>query len=142
MFAALLPMLGTLLEKIIPDPKAAAEAKLKMLEMAQNGELAFLDAAKAEAAGQVAINVEEAKSESFFKSGWRPFVGWVCAVSVAYPLARAVLPWLVQSVGLLFGHDFGVAAMPAMDTTETLQLLLGMLGLGSLRTFEKLKGVN
>lgn len=135
MWPALIPLLGTFLEKIIPDPKAAAEAKLKMLEMAQSGELAFLEAAKQEAAGQVSINVEEAKSESLFKSGWRPAVGWICAFSVAYPICRAVLPWVITVFG---GHP---PVLPPLDTAETGQLLLGMLGLGTMRTMEKLKGV-
>lgn len=135
MLALLLPSLMTLIEKVLPDPKAAAEAKLKMMEMAQSGELAFLDAAKQEAAGQVATNVEEAKSESLFKSGWRPAVGWICAFSVAYPICRALLPWLITVFG---GHP---PVLPPLDMTETGQLLLGMLGLGTMRTMEKLKGV-
>src|SRR5690606_18165528 len=81
---ALIPIIGTVLDKIIPDPQAASEAKLKALEMAQRGELAFLDADVKLALGQMEINKAEAMSGDRFRGGWRPAVGWCCVFGLGY----------------------------------------------------------
>lgn len=133
-FAALLPTIGTILEKIIPDPQAAAEAKLKALELAQKGELATLDADVRLALGQMEINKAEASTDTF-RGGWRPMCGWVCAAGLAYTFVlRPVLPWAAG----LFGAT--VPPMPAIDTDTLMVLLTGMLGLGGLRSFERIRG--
>jgi hypothetical protein len=85
--------------------------------------------------GQMEINKEEAKSDSIFVSGWRPFIGWVCGAACAWnwiglPVAKTVL--------VFAGYKLDVS--PA-DLTEMLPVLMGMLGLGALRTAEKFKGV-
>lgn len=131
-----LPIIGTLLDKLIPDPKAAADAKLKALEMAQRGELAQLDAEVKLALGQMEVNKAEAQSTSAFASSWRPIVGYVCAAGLLYTfLLQPILPWLA----LLFGKQ--MPAMPSLDTDALMTLLLGMLGLGGLRSYERVKGV-
>ncbi len=85
--------------------------------------------------GQLDANKVEAASPSVFVSGWRPFVGWVCGVGCAWNWIG--LP--VAKVGLaLSGHPLEVS--PA-DLSEMMPLLLGMLGMGGLRTVEKIKGV-
>lgn len=135
MINLLLPILGTVLEKVLPDPKAAADAKLKMLEMAQAGQLAALDAEVKLAVGQIEVNKAEASNPSMFVSGWRPAVGWVCALALAYQ-------YLLRPLGTFVAGSMGwpVAEMPALD--ESLWgLLFGMLGLGGLRSMEKIKGV-
>ncbi|MES2346301.1 MAG: 3TM-type holin, partial [Pseudomonadota bacterium] len=76
MLAALLPLLGTLIDKFFPDPTAAAAAKVQVMEMAQRGELAQLDADVKLATGQLDVNKTEAASSSLFVAGWRPFIGW------------------------------------------------------------------
>ena len=92
--AAFLPIIGTLLDKFLPDPAMAAEAKLKAMEMAQRGELAVLDADMRLALGQMDINKEEAKSDGMFKGGWRPATGWTCVAGLIYQfLAAPLLPW-------------------------------------------------
>lgn len=85
--------------------------------------------------GQLDINKEEAKSPSLFVSGWRPAIGWICGLActwnwVGLPIAKMGL--------MLYGKD--IALSPA-DITEMMPILLGMLGLGSLRTYEKVQGV-
>ncbi len=133
-FAALIPVLGTLLDKFIPDPQQAAEAKLKALEMAQRGELASLDADVKLALGQLQVNQAEASTDAF-RGGWRPACGWVCAFGLAYTfLLRPLLPWFAA----LFGAQ--VPPLPDIDTDTLIVLLTGMLGLGGLRTFERVKG--
>jgi len=137
MFATLLTsIIPGLIDKIFPDPKVAADAKLRMLELQQSGELAQLKAETDLALGQLAINAEEAKSASVFVSGWRPMVGWCGAIALAYaaiiePVARFVAQ-------VWFGYT---GAFPVIDTTLTMQILFGILGLGAYRSFEKSKGV-
>lgn len=112
---------GTVINKIWPD-KSAAEA-------------AQLAAAVAIVQGQLDINKAEAGSSSPFTSGWRPAIGWVCAAALACQyIARPLLAW----VGIVIGHPF--PDLPGIDD-NLWQLMLGMLGLGGLRSFEKVKGV-
>lgn len=136
MWAALIPAVTTILDKIIPDPAAAAEAKLKALEMAQKGELAALDAELRIALGQLEVNKVEAGTD-MFRGGWRPAVGWACVAGLVYQfLLQPILPWFVS----LFGA--AVPPLPAIDNETLLVLLTGMLGLGGLRTLEKVRGRN
>lgn len=98
-------------------------------------EVAELTAAVTVVQGQLAINQKEAEHPSVFVSGWRPFIGWVCGGGCAWnwiglPIARAVCAYV--------GHPLELA--PA-DLSEMMPLLLGMLGLGALRTAEKINGV-
>ena len=133
MWPALIPIVGTLIEKFIPDPKQAADAKLKMLEMAQKGELAVLDADMKLALGQMEINKEEAKTD-MFRGGWRPATGWACVAGLVYQfLAQPLVPWFAAVLG------FTVPPLPPIDNETLMVLLTGMLGLGGLRTFEKVK---
>lgn len=85
--------------------------------------------------GQIDINKAEAANPNTFVSGWRPFIGWVCGAGCAWnwiglPVAKAALA--------IYGHPLAIS--PA-DLSEMMPLLLGMLGLGGLRTVEKVKGV-
>lgn len=132
---SLLPMLGNLLDRLFPDPKAAADAKLKVMEMAQRGDLAQLEADVKLAAGQLAVNQAEAASSSLFVSGWRPAVGWCCAAAFGFKFIGGPLLVLVAQY---FGHT---VTLPEFDYSEMSTILLGMLGLGGLRTVEKIKNV-
>lgn len=122
------------LDKIIPDPIERAEAKRKLLEMEQTQELAFLKAETDLAIEQIKVNLAEAQSSDPFTSRWRPGAGWVCVLGLAYQfLAQPLLAW---------GSSIGnYPAPPILDTGDLITLLFGMLGLGTLRTAEKVKGV-
>jgi hypothetical protein len=133
-WAAFIPIVGTLLEKFIPDPNQAAEAKLRMLELAQKGELEVLAAEVQLATGQMDINREEAKQGNF-RGGWRPSVGWVCVAGLFYQfLVQPIFPWVMAVAG------YSVPPLPAIDNETLMTLLIGMLGLGGFRTFERIKG--
>jgi len=119
---ALLDVGGKVIDRIWPDPVQAANAKFELFKLQQSGELAVM-------AGQMEINKEEAKSPSLFVSGWRPYIGWVCGTGLAYQFL--LYPVLVAFVP-------GVAQL---DMGTLLTLLFGMLGLGAMRTKEKLEGV-
>src|ERR1700752_1745489 len=135
MWPSLIPLLGNVLDKFFPAPAVAAEAKLKVMQLAQNGELAQLDADLKLATGQLDIDKAEASNTSIFVSGWRPFIGWTCGAAFAYKfvLAPAVAFGLAA-----YGHP---VTLPVLDFTEMSTVLLGMLGLGGMRSLEKIKGV-
>lgn len=122
-----------LIDKLIPDPQAKAKAQLELAQMQQNGDLAQLAAETDLMKGQQAINVEEAKSDKLFIAGWRPFIGWTCGVAFAYHFI--VAPLLVFFLSA-FGHTM---AIPSFDMSALNTVLMGMLGLGGLRTYEKIK---
>jgi len=135
-FLALIPVIGQLLDKIIPDPQKAAEAKLEMAKLAQRGEFHEFDANVELALAQIKVNEAEAASPSLFKGGWRPAAGWLCVIGgLGYPLVRNLLPWCLQVAGVT-----GVPPMPAMDTTEALAMLGSLLGLGTMRMAERKAG--
>jgi len=135
MIQAILPIIGKVMDLVFPNPEKAAEAKLKAAELAQKGELAFLDADVKLAMGQIGINTEEAKSTNWFVAGWRPFVGWVGAAGLAY---AAVIEPFARFAATMAGYH---GAFPELDTTITMQLLFGLLGLGGFRSWEKKVGV-
>ena len=84
--------------------------------------------------GQININQTEAANPSIFVSGWRPFIGWVCGVACAWN-------WIGIKIALFVASLFGYAInLQSADVSEMMPVLLGMLGLGGLRTVEKLKG--
>ena len=120
---ALVGLGGKLIDKLIPDPAARDAAKLDLLKLQQSGELAAMLA-------QTEINKVEAASGSVFVAGWRPAIGWVCAMAMGYQYL--LRPFLVAYHPAL--------AFPGLDD-NLWQLLAGMLGLGGLRTFEKVNGV-
>ena len=135
MIGAILPVVGTLIDKLFPDKQAADEAKIKMMELAQKGELAQLDAQMQLAMGQIETNKIEAASTDPFRAGWRPMAGWACSLGLFYEfLLRPILPWLVGLTGA------EVAPMPNVDIDQLMILLGGLLGLGGLRSFERVKG--
>jgi len=126
--SAALDLGTTLINKIFPDPSQASEAKLKLLELQQNGELAIMTA-------QTDINKQEAVNTSVFVSGWRPAIGWVCALALAYQ-------YLVRPLGGTIASVLGITIPPLPGLDDNLwQLMMGMLGMGGLRTFEKVQGV-
>lgn len=85
---------------------------------------------------QIGVNLEEAKSSDPFTSRWRPFIGWACGVAFAYmALVEPVLRFVAV---VAFGY---AGEFPAIDTMLTLQVLGGLLGLGAMRSVEKVKGV-
>lgn len=130
----LMSLLPSVLDKVLPDKTKADEAKLKLLELAQAGELAVLDADLKLALGQMEINKEEAKTD-VFRGGWRPAAGWVCVMGLGYQfILMPLLPWFFNAMG---AH---LPPLPPIDNDTLMTLLGGLLGLGGLRTFERVRG--
>ncbi len=130
---ALLPLIDKILGAVLPDPAAQADARLRLLQLEANGQLAALAAETELARGQQEINKVEAASSSLWVAGWRPFIGWICGFALAFKYIGG--PG-VQMVSRLYGHD---VALPEIDAGELWPLLAAMLGVG-LPSLAKLKG--
>tara|TARA_R110002020_G_scaffold278798_1_gene494187 strand:- start:580 stop:987 length:408 start_codon:yes stop_codon:yes gene_type:complete len=126
---SLLPVVGDVLDRFFPNKeekeRAEREIAAKLTE-----HLAKIDLA------QLEVNKAEAASRNIFVAGWRPFVGWTCGMALAYT-------YVVQPI-LVFGlaHYGYWVDLPPLDMSTMMPVLLGMLGLGGLRSFEKYKGVS
>lgn len=117
-----------LVDRVFPDKVAQAKEREEYLLQAQTLDNQL-------AAGQMAIDQAEAANNSLFVSGWRPFIGWVCGAAFAYHFIG--LP-IAESIGDAMGYK---VVSPVFDMGELTTVLMGMLGLGGLRTVEKIKGV-
>ena len=122
------------IDKIWPDPAQRDAAKLELLKMQQAGDLAQLTAETSVMIEQIKVNQAEAQNPSTFVSGWRPAIGWICGAACAWNWIG--LP-ITKVIAVILDHPINLA--PA-DLTEMLPILMGMLGLGGLRTLEKLQG--
>ena len=118
----------SVIERIWPDANKRAEEMRKLEELKQGGELAKLDAHVKLLVGQMEVNKIEAASKSLFVAGWRPFIGWICGIGLAYNVILS--PFL----DIWF-------EVPKVDVSALYPVLLGMLGIGGMRTVEKIKGV-
>lgn len=129
----ILSFAGNVIDKIFPDKTEAEKAKVRMAELAMQGQLEELKAQTSLMLQQMATNTEEAKHASWFVAGWRPFIGWVCGCVLAYHYIGE--PFMSSVLG-----TFHVAfVMPNLDSSELMTILLGMLGLGGMRTYEKVQ---
>jgi hypothetical protein len=130
---ALLPALGTLVDRLIPDRAAAEKAKAEM-------EAELIRASNEAALAQVEVNKIEAAHSSVFVAGWRPAIGWVCAAAMAlYYIPMALVgtglwAWACIQAGV-------IVPRPEMGIVEIIGLVTSLLGMGTLRTTEKLNGV-
>ncbi len=129
-----LPTIKSLVDRFIPDPDKAAslnaEIKLALIAQQSEAEKQLNELLKA----QLTVNAEEAKNASVWVSGWRPAVGWICALGFFYS-------FFFQPTGTWLVTEFGLKPLPALDMTTLLPLAFGMLGLAGLRTYEKATGV-
>lgn len=122
---------GKLLDRLFPDPAQRAEAQLKLVELQQSGELARMTAETDLAKAQISVNQTEAASDDKFTRRWRPFIGWVCGVAFAYHFVfQPFLAFVLANTG----HD---VKLPDFEMETLSQVLFGLLGLGTLRTVEK-----
>ena len=130
MFKEIVGTISTVLDRVIPDKNARERAEHELKKLDQSGDLQKM-------MGQLEVNKVEAAHPSIFVSGWRPFIGWVCGAALVYN-------YIVYNF-LLWGmvvFKAKVAPPPAMELETLLPVLFGMLGMGGLRTFEKMKKVS
>ena len=129
LISSILPVAGEVIDRVVPDKNAKAKAKRDL-------EKALVDAEVSGLLGQIEINKIEAASRSAFVAGWRPFIGWTCGSAMAY--AYVVQPFLTFILAQT-GH---LIELPRIELGEMMPVLLGLLGLGGMRSFEKFKGVS
>ena len=130
LITTLLPSIMDVAGRFLPEDKqkraeAEREIEAKLTESLANIDLANLK-----------INEADAKSGNWFQSGWRPFIGWSCGFALAYTyVMQPILTFGLAQAGYLID-------LPAVNLGEMMPVLMGMLGLGGLRTFEKVKGIS
>ena len=130
----LIPLLSPLLNKVldfIPDPAAKAKAALEAEQGLRDAEAKAMALIAEQNSKQADINLEEAKSTNMFIAGWRPAVGWVCVSAFAW--VYVLQP--VLSFGFNAAHH--PVTLPTIDFSQMSTVLMGMLGLAGLRTYEK-----
>jgi phenylpyruvate tautomerase PptA (4-oxalocrotonate tautomerase family) len=120
---------SNILDKVVEDKDQKAKLAHEIATMAERH-------AQELAKGQIDINKEEAKSRNIFIAGWRPFVGWTCGLALFWhflglPVTLFITGWF----------NLQHPPLPEFDMQSLMTVLLGMLGLGGMRTFEKFKGV-
>jgi len=122
------PVTG-ILDKVVEDKDQKAKLAHELATMADNH-------AQQLALSQIEVNKAEAASGSLFKGGWRPFVGWTCGIALLYHFILSPL--------ILFGVTLAgveIPPLPEFEMNSLLTVLMGMLGLGGLRTYEKQRGL-
>jgi Holin of 3TMs, for gene-transfer release len=128
LISGLTPIISKVLD-LIPDPNAKQHAQLEL-------QAKLMEYAAQQGAEQAAIDTAEAGSSSLFVAGWRPAIGWVCAAAFAWNwMVYPIVEWALTVAGV---HNMPLK--PVMDG-NLMELTLGMLGLGAMRSFDKLKGV-
>jgi len=129
MIEALIAPVTGLLDKFIEDKDQKNKLAHELATMADRH-------AQELAKGQLEINKAEAQHRSIFVAGWRPFVGWTCGIALAWHFVFA--PFVI------FASAYAGVALPDLpqfDMSSLLTVLMGMLGLGGMRSFEKMKGL-
>ena len=128
-FTAGFDLIKTGLDKFFPDADTELKGKLEAAASEINNAYQLK-------LSQLEINKVEAASSSLFVAGWRPAIGWVCGVSLLYAALVETVARFIATV--LFTYT---GLFPVINTELTLQILLGLLGLAGMRSFEKSKGV-
>ena len=125
---SLLPVVGDVLDRFFPNQEEKEKAT-REIEAKLTDHLASIDLA------QLEVNKAEASHKSMFVAGWRPFVGWSCGLALFYT-------YLIQPIAVfIMGQTVNLVHLPNLDLSTMMPVLLGMLGLGGLRSWEKWKKV-
>lgn len=125
MIGQVIEVADKVLGKFIPDKNLKMKLQKEMT-------MAFHDANLA----QIELNKQEAAHKNIFVAGWRPFVGWICGIALAY---HFILSPIIETILIASGITIN---LPSFEFSQLSSILMGMLGLGGLRTYEKMKGVS
>jgi len=133
----------TAIERIWPDPIKRAEEVRKLEELKQAGDLAEMNAHVQLMLGQLEVNKAEAQHKSIFVAGWRPAIGWIGGASLAYAgVVYPLLTWFWSMAAAMDHIPQGVTMPPMIETGLLGTIVTGMLGIGTMRSFDKTKGTN
>lgn len=122
-------------DKFIPDQAQKEKFQLELAQLKAQQEAAQLEADTKLAESQNEVNKIEAANSNIFVSGWRPFVGWICGIALGY---HFILQPLLAFLCALFHYNIN---LPIFDMDSLMTLLFGLLGLGAMRSFDKVRGV-
>jgi len=129
-----------LVDRLVPDPAEKAKAQVDIEQALAAREVALVSAAAEIAKAQSSVNLAEAQGNDRFSARWRPAVGWVCTAGFAYQFVLApVLTWATNLIGVAIGAN--IPAAPVLSINDLMVVLTGILGLGALRTTERVQGV-
>lgn len=131
----LIEPISRLLDKIIPDPDARARAQMELIKAEREFDLQEIGLALQADQSQANVNQVEAAHRSLFVAGWRPFIGWVCGAAFAYHFI--LQPFLI----FLYTLHGTKIDLPVFDMDALSTVLIGMLGLGGMRTVEKMRRI-
>lgn len=127
---SLLPAVTDVIGRFLPEDKEKRAAAEREIEKQLATHLAKIDLA------QLEVNKQEAANRNIFVSGWRPFIGWSCGIAMCYA-------YIIQPITVFILAQTGnLVSLPTLDLSEMMPVLLGMLGLGGLRSFEKYKKIS
>lgn len=131
----------SLIGRIWPDPVEQAQELRKLEELHQQGDIAKLNAHVQLLTGQMAINAKEAEHKSIFVAGWRPFIGWVGGLALAYQfIFYPLMLWLWHMVSIFVEIPTGIEPPPVLPADDLYTIVLGMLGIGAMRSYDKKNG--
>lgn len=148
--SAILETGSTIIDKIWPDADEAEKRKLELASIAASGDMQRLQAEVKLLAGQIEINKIDATSQSKFQAWWRPAIGWVGAVSLFLMYVPKALVmtyiWTVQAITMLNAWDGSsnlvVPAFPDLGVSDIIGLVMALLGVASMRSYDKKQGTN
>jgi len=127
---SILPAVTDIVGRFLPEDKEKRAAAEREIEKQLATHLAKIDIA------QLEINKQEAAHRNIFVAGWRPFIGWSCGFAMCYA-------YIIQPITVFILAQTGnLVDLPTLDLSEMMPVLLGMLGLGGLRSFEKYKKIS
>ncbi|MFY9293382.1 MAG: 3TM-type holin [Methylorubrum rhodinum] len=127
-------------DRLVPDPAARAAAAKEIEDAISAREAVVVQAITEQNAAQNALNLAEAQGNDRFSSRWRPALGWICVSGMAYQFVFApIITWVGTLIGVALGFAF--PAPPTLVVSDFMPLLIGMLGLGAMRTYERTTGV-
>jgi len=139
--SALFDVGKSVIERVWPDPVAQAQEIRKLEELRQAGYLSKLNAHVQILTGQMKVNAIEAAHKSIFVAGWRPFVGWVGGVALGYQfILYPLMLWAWAIVDPTNAAGISIKPPPVLAADELYTVLLGMLGIGAMRSYDKSKG--
>jgi hypothetical protein len=133
--------IGSVLDKTITDKNARAKAREDILVAQAKMQADIVQGIINNAQAQVDVNKVEAASAIVFVAGWRPAIGWICGAAMAWQyVLEPMATWgITVAQGIWV---FTTPPLPVLDTSQMMTVLLGMLGLGGLRTYERVKDVS
>jgi hypothetical protein len=148
-FLSAIPIIGDLvkgvtgiIDKAVPDKDLQNQLKAEIKKIKLETDNRLLEMGHDEIQGQIEINKESAKSNSLFVAGARPFILWTCGVAFAFNfIVMPLFPWVLSIASIWYPEASKIPQPAPLSMSEMMPVLMGLLGLGGYRTFEKTKGV-